>query len=289
TQPIMDFFETMFEPYPFADEKYGHAQFNFGGGMEHTTVSFMGSFGRSLIAHELGHQWFGDKITCGSWSDIWLNEGFAEYLSGMVYDFFDGEEVFNQWKQFKVQNITSQPGGSLYVPTGDLNNVDRIFSSRLSYNKGSMVVHMLRFKLGDEAFFQGVKNYLADPELAYGYALTGDLKAHLEATSGQDLTEFFNDWVYGQGYPAYNIIVQNWGPGQARFLVNQMQSHSSVSFYEMPVPVRVFGGGGQQADLILDVTSNGQAIIAPVPFVVTGIQVNPKFDLITGVNFGTLS
>lgn len=289
TQPIMDFFETMFEPYPFADEKYGHAQFNFGGGMEHTTVSFMGSFGRSLIAHELGHQWFGDKITCGSWSDIWLNEGFAEYLSGMVYDFFDGEEVFNQWKQFKVQNITSQPGGSLYVPTGDLNNVDRIFSSRLSYNKGSMVVHMLRFKLGDEAFFQGVKNYLADPELAYGYALTGDLKAHLEATSGQDLTEFFNDWVYGQGYPAYNIIVQNWGPGQARFLVNQMQSHSSVSFYEMPVPVRVFGAGGQQADLILDVTSNGQAIIAPVPFVVTGIQVNPKFDLITGVNFGTLS
>lgn len=289
TQPIMDLFETMFEPYPFADEKYGHAQFNFGGGMEHTTVSFMGSFGRSLIAHELGHQWFGDKITCGSWSDIWLNEGFAEYLSGMVYDFFDGEEVFNQWKQFKVQNITSQPGGSLYVPTGDLNNVDRIFSSRLSYNKGSMVVHMLRFKLGDEAFFQGVKNYLADPELAYGYALTGDLKAHLEATSGQDLTEFFNDWVYGQGYPAYNIIVQNWGPGQARFLVNQMQSHSSVSFYEMPVPVRVFGAGGQQADLILDVTSNGQAIIAPVPFVVTGIQVNPKFDLITGVNFGTLS
>ena len=73
TPAIMDFYESTFETYPFSAEKYGHAQCGFGGGMEHTTVSFMGGFNRELIAHELAHQWFGDKITCGSWKDIWLN------------------------------------------------------------------------------------------------------------------------------------------------------------------------------------------------------------------------
>lgn len=289
TLPIMDLFENLFEPYPFASEKYGHAQFGFGGGMEHTTVSFMGSYGRNLIAHELAHQWFGNKVTCGSWRDIWLNEGFAEYLSGLVVEGLDGEANFDQWKLFKSQNITSQPGGAVYLTEAETQNVGRIFSSRLSYNKGAMVLHMLRFKLGDAAFFQACKNYLADPDLAFGYAVTTDWQAHLENASGQDLDEFFNDWVYKQGYPTYSVTVQNWGSGQARFVINQTQSHNSVSFFEMPLPVRIFGAGGQQADLILNNTSNNQVIITPVPFQVTGMVVNPRNDIITGTNNATLS
>lgn len=288
TLPIMNLYEQLFETYPFHNEKYGHAQCALGGGMEHTTVSFMGGFDRNLIAHELGHQWFGDKITCGSWNDIWLNEGFATYLSGLVIENLDGATSFNSWKGSLINDITSQTGGAVYLTDAESQNVGRIFSSRLSYNKGAMVAHMLRFKLGDAVFYQGVKNYLADPNLAYGYATTENLKTHLASASGMNLDEFFNDWVYKQGYPTYAITAQNWGAGQARFVINQTQSHSSVSFFEMPVPVRIFGAGGQQADIILNNTSNGQAIIQNVPFAIMSISFNPKYDIISKNSTATL-
>lgn len=281
TLPIMNLYEQLFETYPFHNEKYGHAQCNFGGGMEHTTVSFMGGFDRNLIAHELGHQWFGDKITCGSWNDIWLNEGFATYLSGLVVENLDGANAFSDWKADLIDNITASPNGAVYLTDTEAQNSNRIFSNRLSYNKGGMVVNMLRFKLGDAAFFQGVKNYLADPNLAYGYATTENLKAHLSTASGINLTEFFNDWVYGQGYPTYSIGAKNWTPGVVRFTISQTQSNSSVSFFEMPVPIRVTGAGGQSLDLILDNTANNQTIDKNVPFVITGITFNPKNDIIS--------
>jgi len=289
TLPIMDLYEDLFETYPFADEKYGHAQFGWGGGMEHTTVSFMASFDRELIAHELGHHWFGNKITCSSWNDIWLNEGFATYMSGLVVEDFDGENAFINWKNSLIFNITSQPGGSVYVPESDILNVNRIFSSRLSYNKGAMVVNMLRLKLGDTNFFQGLKNYLADANLAYDYAETNDLKVHLEIVSGTSLTEFFNDWVYGQGYPTYAIEAQNIGAGQVKFIVNQTQSHASVSYFEMPLPIRVYGNAGQQMDLVLNHTSNGQQFTENVPFVITDFDFDPRKEIISKNNVTNLS
>lgn len=288
TLPIMDLFEELFETYPFSNEKYGHAQFGWGGGMEHTTVSFMGGFSRGLIAHELGHQWFGDKITCGTWNDIWLNEGFATYLAALVIENFDGEAAFVSYKSSIINNITSQSGGSLYLSDSDALNVNRIFSSRLSYNKGAMVVHMLRWKLGDEVFFQALRNYLADPSLAYGYAITDDLKYHLETTSGLDLTEFFNDWIYKQGYPSYSITVANNAVNQALITVNQTQSNSSVTFFEMPIPVRLNGAGGQTLDVVLEHTSNGQQFLVDVPFVVTNATFDPDKHIISKNNNTTL-
>ena len=290
TLPIMNLYESLFETYPFASEKYGHAQFGWGGGMEHTTVSFMGGFDRELIAHELGHQWFGDKITCGSWKDIWLNEGFATYLSGLVREHLDGPVPFVNWKKSLINNITSLPGGTLYLSDADLSSVNRIFSSRLSYNKGAMVVHMLRYILGDTQFYQGLRNYLADTNLAYGYAKTPDLKSHLEAVSGKNLTEFFNDWVYGQGYPKYTITAQNNTPGQVKFTVNQTSSiPAENAFFELPVPVRAFGSAGQQQDFVLDNTVNGEVFIKDIPFTVTSIAFNVNADIIAANSTATLS
>ncbi|AWA29440.1 peptidase M1 [Flavobacterium magnum] len=284
TVPIMDLYEQLFETYPFADEKYGHAQFGWGGGMEHTTVSFMVNFGRGLIAHELGHQWFGDKVTCGSWKDIWLNEGFATYLAALVIRDFDGEAAFTMEKSNMINNITSQPGGAVYLSDTDLFSVNRIFSGRLSYNKGAMVINMLRLKMGDTAFFQGLKNYLADPNLAYAYATTADLQAHLEATYGQSLTEFFNDWVYNQGYPSYSITAHNQSLGVVKFTVSQTQSHASVAFFEMPLPVRVYGAAGQYMDLVLNNTANNQVFLENVPFAVTDVAFDVNKDIISAGN-----
>lgn len=289
TPLILNLYEHLFEIYPFHAEKYGHAQFGWGGGMEHTTVSFMVSFERDLIAHEMAHQWFGDKITCGSWKDIWLNEGFATYVAALVIENFDGQAAFVTEKSKMINNITSKTNGAVYLTDAELTDVNRIFSSRLTYNKGAMVLNMLRFKMGDALFFQGIKNYLKDVNLAYKYAKTPDLQSHLEAVYGSSLSEFFNDWIYNQGYPIYNITAQNLGGGQAKFTVNQTQSDVSASYFEMPVPIRVFGTGGQELDLVLNNTVNGETFTENVPFTISSITFDPNKNIISKGNTATLS
>ena len=280
TIEILELFDSLTIPYPFSNEKYGHAQFGWGGGMEHQTMSFMGGFAYSLIAHEAAHQWFGDHVTCGSWQDIWLNEGFATYFEGLTVERYQSPLDFDYWKKLKVQYITSYPGGSVYVK--DTTSIPRIFDSRLTYNKGAMVVNMLRYQIGDSAFFAGLTNYLSDPNLAEGYATTTDLQQHLEASSGQNLNTFFNQWVYGSGYPTYQI---SWGQSgnNVTLTVNQTQSTSSVSFYEMPISIRL-EGAWTDTIVRLNHTTNGQVFNVTIPYHVARIKFNPNWNLICGDN-----
>ncbi len=281
TADIIEIYGDLFEMYPYANEKYGHAQCGFGGGMEHTTMSFMGSFWRQLVAHELAHQWFGDKVTCGSWEDIWLNEGFATYCEGLTIEALDGHNDFVDFRYNEIQDITSSSGGSVFCT--DTTNVWRIFNGRLSYAKGGMLLHMLRYKLGDTDFFQAIKNYLADPDLAYGYAHTIDLQNHLETQSGTDLDEFFADWFIGEGYPSYQIEWYD-HEGDLYIKVNQTQSHGSVSYYEMPIPIKIFGSSGEEAWLRLENTYDGQIFVQSVGMDVTNISFDPEHELITKNN-----
>ena len=289
TPTIINLYESLLEPYPFRNEKYGHAQFGWGGGMEHSTVSSMFNFDRDLIAHEMAHQWFGDKITCGTWKDIWLNEGITEYMSGLVVENLDGAAPFVTWKDDKINNITlTSTGSNLYLNDTQALNVNRIFSGRFTYDKGSMVTNMLRWKLGNTAFFQALKSYLADPALAYGYAVTANFKSHLEAAYGADLTEFFNDWVYNLGFPSYDIVAQNWGAGQVKITVNQTQSDVSVSYFEMPLQIRLLGSGGLTHDVVVNNTINGEEFIVSVPFAVIGLVFDPNKNIISRDNLETL-
>jgi aminopeptidase N len=268
---MMQLFNDLFGLYPFAEEKYGHAQFGWGGGMEHQTMSFMGGFSYGLQAHELAHQWFGNKVTCGSWEDIWLNEGFATYLTALTYEFLGNEQAWEDWKSSRINSVTSLNYGSVWV--NDTTDVNRIFSGRLSYSKGALLLHMLRWTLGDEDFFQAARNYLNDPSLAFGYASTEDLQGHLEAQSGLDLETFFDDWFFGQGYPSYHL---QWASEDdfLQLTVGQLTSHSSVDFFEMPIPVYV-SGEGQDTLLRLDHQYSGQFFWLELPFTVENVEFDP--------------
>jgi aminopeptidase N len=280
TKQVMDTFETYFGAYPFRNEKYGHMEFMYGGGMEHQTMSSMGAWSKQLIAHELAHQWFGDKVTCGAWNDIWLNEGFATFGEHVANEklLMTNNEFLN-YLQGQSGFITGSAGGSVYVPDSGLSSIGRIFDSRLSYSKGGYILRMLKWILGDAVFYQALKDYHARPNLAYSYVRTSDFNASLLQSTGTDFTEFFNDWVYGEGYPTYNIKWMQSG-NQAVFKVSQTQSSALVSFFEMPLPIKVTGTAGQTAYLVLNNTSNNQYFLQSVTFPIASVQFNYEYQII---------
>lgn len=274
---VMKFFCDRFGDYPF--DQYGHAEYGSSGGMEHQMMSFMSGPSKSLISHELAHQWFGNLVTCASWEDIWLNEGFATYLTELYEEQISPAD-WESFKNYSLASITSLPGGSVFVD--DTTNVGRMFDYRLTYQKGAYLLHMLRWKLGDKAFYEGLRNYLNDPQLRDGFARTDDLKYHLEAVGGEDLTEFFNDWFYGQGFPTYHIDVLQRG-GIVYFDIEQTTSHSSVDLFEMPIPIRLIG---ETEDTIvrLENTNNIERLSAIVPFEVKSVEFDPERWLISDNN-----
>jgi aminopeptidase N len=273
-------YDTLFGVYPFSDEKYGHAEFGWGGGMEHQTMTFVTAFDHELIAHELGHHWFGDKVTCASWRDIWLNEGFATYLTGLTYEHMFGGIYWPIYKSLKLNSITSAPGGSVWC--SDTTDVNRLFDGRLTYDKGAGILHQLRWVIGDSAFFSAIRNYLNDPALSYGFAHTSDLKAHFEASSGQNLTWYFNDWFTGEGFPTYQI---SWGRSgnTVSLTVNQTQSDPSVPFFELPLPIE-FKDATHDTIVRLSNTFSGQTFSVTLPFTVDSVKLDPELWLITNYN-----
>lgn len=280
TLDALQLFNNHFGEYPFIREKYGHVQFGWGGGMEHQTSTFLVNTDESLVAHELGHQWFGDKITCASWEHIWLNEGFATYLARFYMENKYPSDILPN-RRGVVSNITLVPGGSVKVD--DTTNVGRIFSGRLSYNKGSYLVSMLRWKLGDSAFFRGLRQYQSDPAVKYGFARTEDLQRNLEDVSGQDLDKFFDQWFTGEGYPSYHVEWSPIGSTAVKIKLSQVTSHPSVSFFEMPVAL-LFQAGSQSKTIVLDNTSNGQEFMETIGFVPENVIIDPNCELISKDN-----
>ncbi len=221
-----------FGPYPFLQEKYGHANFDWGGGMEHQTMTSMGgsAFYWSIIVHELAHQWWGDMITCESWQDIWLNEGWASYAEA-VYQL---EAVgWDSYRNYMGQ-MAYTGGGTVYAE--DTTSVSAIFHGGLSYDKGAWVVHMLRGVLGEEAFANGIYDYYHS-EYQYGALTTEEFKNLFELSSGVELDYFFDQWIHGEYRPNYNwyYATEPSGSGQNLYIMIEQVQTTSPEMFTMPV------------------------------------------------------
>lgn len=271
-------FDSLFGSYPFEKEHYGHVQTSIFGGMEHQTMSHMVDLNQPLVAHELAHQWFGDKVTCGSWEDLWLNEGFATYLTALTYEKGFGDRDWYDWKSRTLSFITSVSDGSVWP--NDTTSFFRLFSGRLTYNKAAYVLHGLRNYVGDKAFFDGLKNYMNDPALDYGFAKTEHLKQHIEATSGQDLTEFINDWYYGEGYPSFDLkwhMQREW----INFTIDQKGSTARSPIFNLVLPVAVYGNG-KRRDVRIPIANQTERFIHEIGFVPDSVVIDPDLWIIAG-------
>ncbi|MBK7465412.1 MAG: T9SS type A sorting domain-containing protein [Saprospiraceae bacterium] len=183
------------------------------------------------------------------------------------------------WRINKINHITSVPNGSVKVD--DTTSVGRIFNGRLSYDKGSYLLHMLRWKLGDDAFFRGVRSYLHETQ--FNFAHTHQLQANLEQASGQNLDEYFKDWFTGHGYPSYQL---NWNQNNSNQLyvqLNQTTSDASVAFFEMPVPV-LFSGEGRDTLVRFDHLFSGESFTVPLDFKITSVKFDPDLWLLSANN-----
>ncbi len=273
----MEFLCSFLEPYPYYPEKYGHAQFSRGGGMEHPTMSFMGSFGFELTLHELAHHWFGNMVTCGSWADIWLNEGFATYLSGMGFERYYPQD-WKSWKSKTQQSVWESPEGAVYVK--DSLEVSRIFSSRWSYKKAALVLHQLRWWMGDVSFQAGLKSYLSAPELRWGFAKTKDLRQHLETASGMSLEHFFTTWIYGEGFPELDC---EWKQQGFRSLEIHLEQSPSIEGgpETYPIPVRISVIGPERDSIVeFRLTGKDSVYVFEFPFPVLRWEPDPEKDML---------
>lgn len=230
---IVDHFTEVVGPFPF--EKLANVQSatRFGG-MENASAIFYSE--RALatpnsmegtVSHEIAHQWFGDAVTEADWHHLWLSEGFATYFGAQFFEAVDGVEDFRERMQGNaLRYLTSE---DVHKPV--IQAEDNLFDllNRNSYQKGGWVLHMLRARVGDEAFFQGIRNYYA--RHLHQAVRTGALRTALEETSGQDLGGFFQQWLYEPGHPIIDIET-SWDAdtGEVRVTIRQTQSASWPTF-----------------------------------------------------------
>jgi len=237
TAELINFFSDKFGLYPFYKEKYGNALAYFGGGMEHQTMTTIKNFNFTLNAHELAHQWFGNHVTCKSWQDIWINEGFASYAEYMALHHFYGENFSKDWMIYAQEYAMEKPNGSVFIPFEELTNEVRIFNGQLSYKKGAAIIHTMRWIINDDSkFFESLRTFLN----RYGNSVASgqDLIDVVEEITGKDLNNFINEWYYGKGYPKYSI---NWSQNSStlKLTLNQTSSSDTPKVFTTPVEILI--------------------------------------------------
>lgn len=271
-------FASMVGEYPFLNEKYGMVSFPWGGGMEHQTLTSIKDSSTSdtgnfdlLFSHELAHQWFGDDVTCATWNDIWLNEGFATYFEVLwglrSARMSEGDYMATYFDDGQYDGFM---GGSVHLSDGNhpFNDTGAV------YEKGAWVLHMLKSVLGQAPFFRALRNYRTAH--AYSNASTADLQAACEAVYGKSMAWFFDQWVYTPYRPIYQTSFHQNG-SFVNITVTQRQGHSiahrssRANVYIMPVELTLhFADGTSTAQTVWN-DQREQTFTLPASKTVTSI------------------
>jgi aminopeptidase N len=267
-------FSDLFGLYPFVKEKYGHVEAV--GGMENQTLTSISilHFDSGTVIHELAHQWFGDMITCRTWSDLWLNEGFATYCEALFAEKKFGPD---QYRNEMRRDITSALTARGSVLIADTNDVAQLFDGARVYRKGAVVLHMLRHVLGDSVFFSAMYRYANDPTIKYGSASTQDFQRVCENTSGRNLDYFFKEWIYGEGYPRYMF---RWvssmiaGGSTANVTLGQTTDSNDPKFFTMPVDIK-FSTPGWDTTVTVFNDSQSQTFSIQLPRKPESVLIDP--------------
>ena len=237
-----------FGPYPF--EKYGMTAivpFAYGG-MEHMTITTLNEFlsvDENTVVHELAHQWWGDLVTCASWLDIWLNEGFASYCEALWAEEKGGPGALRDYlsTQFSGFNLASWQG-AVYDPAGQgFNLFDAVV-----YTKAAWVLHALRGVVGDSTFFHILGAYRARFE--EGSATTAQFAGIVDSVTGTSMEWFFEQWIYGSGWPRLNANYV-WSNGGLLVTIEQIQS-STWPVFRLPMTIRASTTNGPVDFAIVD-------------------------------------
>ncbi|MEI7661494.1 MAG: M1 family aminopeptidase [Bacteroidota bacterium] len=242
--PATDFFSGRFGNYPF--EKIGFAtlnnQFSWGGMENQTMVNLMpGAYNNAeIIVHEHAHQWFGDLITCGTWADVWLNEGFATYCQNLWVEHSAGNEAYRAGMNTLANYyLSANPGWPLYHADWAIHTPDgnALYNQAVTYNKGACVLFQLRYVLGDSLFFKAMHDYATDTAFMFKNATTGDFAAKVSQVAGKDLGWFFDEWVYAPNHPVYQNIfeVDSLGGNNWKVTVVVNQAQVNTVFFKMPL------------------------------------------------------
>ncbi len=281
TKTMIGAFSERFGLYPFIEEKYGHAEFIWGGGMEHQTISSMGGWSQYLISHELAHQWWGDMVTCANFHHIWLNEGFATY----------GQAMWSEIRDNDIQSLHNEMWDKRYLGSGtifveDTTSLGSIFSSNLVYRKGAWVLHMLRHVVGDTLFFQGLREY--GDVYRFSSAVTEDFRDVMESVSGMDLHPFFQRWIYGEYYPAYQSEPSYRSTDNGTYFLTVILSQVQESpIFQMPVDIRTIMPE-EEMTFRAEQTQRVETFSFVVPNQPVSVQIDPDNWILRTTNDGPL-
>ncbi len=267
---------------PFPWQRYSQivvSDFIFGG-MENTTATTMYEHvllderavldisSNDLVAHELAHQWFGDFVTCRDWSHAWLNEGFATFLEHVEREDRLGRDEYDYGVSSDNDTYLHEASARYARPIVCRDYAEPIdLFDRHLYEKGGLVLHMLRRELGDEVFWSGVRDYLQAH--AYGVVETNDLQRALEKVSGRSLERFFDSWVYRPGHPELKVKVA-WDDGLLSISVKQAQKLGDTAEFHFELEVEIGARAGS-------VTRHKKSVSAATDAFVIALAERPTF------------